>query len=100
MTDYMQLLRKAVDDHGQAEVARTIGYSASAVNQAIKGTYRGRLDKLLRRVAENYGNARVLCPVLGEITMRRCARERRKPACATSPLRARLYAACRECAVN
>ena len=56
MTDNMDLLRKAVDADGQAAVARRLRYSPSAINQALKGTYAGSLDNLLRRVAETYGH--------------------------------------------
>ena len=97
MTDNMALLRKAVAADGQAAVARRIGYSPSAVNQALKGSYGGSLDNLLARVAEVFGSDTVCCPVMGEISLRRCAEERRKPFAATSPLRARLFRACREC---
>jgi hypothetical protein len=97
MTENMALLRKAVESDGQAAVARKLGYSPSAVNQALKGTYGGSLDNLMRRVAETYGHGTVQCPVMGEISLRRCAEERRKPFGATSPQRVKLYVACRRC---
>ena len=97
MTDSMVLLRKAVEESGQAAVARRLNYSPSAINQALKGTYGGSLDNLLQRVAETYGDGTVHCPVMGEIPLRRCAEERQKPFSATSPQRAKLYLACRDC---
>lgn len=97
MTDAMALLQKAVESDGQAAVARQLGYSPSAVNQALKGTYGGSLDNLLQRVAETFGHETVHCPVMGEIPLRRCAEERRKPFSVTSPQRVKLYVACRRC---
>jgi len=97
MNDPMILLRQAVASEGQAAVARQLGYSPSAVNQALKGTYRGSLDNLLQRVAETYGNGTVDCPVMGEISLKRCALERRKPFSVSSPQRVKLYVACRRC---
>lgn len=100
MSEPMTLLQTAVTAHGQAAVAREIGYSPSAVNQVLKGTYGGSLDNLLRRVAERYGTGFVMCPLLGQISLRRCADERRRPFGATNPLRVRLYAACKWCKEN
>ena len=96
----MDLLRHAVKANGQAAVARALGYSPSAINQALKGTYGGRLDNLLQKVAEVYGDYPVTCPVLGEISIARCAAERRKPYGASNPLRTRLWKACRSCTAH
>ena len=97
MNDPMTLLRQAVDAHGQAGVARKLGYSPSAVNQVLRGTYRGGLDNFMRKVAETFGHGTVQCPVMGEISLKRCALERSKPFSTTSPQRVKLYVACRRC---
>lgn len=97
MTDNMALLRKAVESHGQAAVARRIGYSPSAISQALKGSYGSSMDRLLMRVAEVFSDGTVACPVMGEIPLRRCAEERRKPFGVSSPQRVRLWRACQEC---
>ncbi len=94
------LLQKVVQTSGQATVARAIGYSPSAVNQAIKKKYRGNIENLLQRVAEVYGTGTVPCPIMGEISIQRCAAERRKPFAASSPQRVRLYRACLQCDVH
>ena len=96
-TDPRVLLQKAVAAHGQAAVARALGYSASAVCQVLSGTYGGSLDNLLLRVAEVYGDGTVHCPVMGEVPLSRCAEERRKPFCASNPQRVRLWRACQGC---
>lgn len=97
MTDHMALLKEAVEAHGQSAVARQIGYSPSAVNQVLKGKYRGNPDGIMQRVAEVYGSGTVECPVLGEIPLSRCADERKKTFAPSSPVRAQLWRACREC---
>lgn len=95
--DSMALLREAVTGSSQAAVARELGYSPSAINQALKGRYGGSLDTLLERVREIYGSGNVKCPVMGEITLRRCGEERRKHFGVTNPQRVRLYQACQTC---
>lgn len=97
LVDRMGLLRSTVGELGQAETARRLGYSASALNQVLHGTYKGGVDAFLLRVEEVFGSTVVICPVLGEITLGRCADEKRRPFAATNPLRVRLWKACREC---
>lgn len=103
--DAMELLTRTVRQHndddgrgGQAIVARKIGYSAAAVNQALHGNYNGSLENLLARVVEVFGNQWVLCPVMGEVPLAICAGERRKPLAASSPQRVRLFTLCKRCA--
>lgn len=96
----LELLEKSVKAHGQSEVGRRIGYSASAVNQALHGKYKGSLENLLQRVVEVFGTGSVTCPVMGRITIQQCAAERKKPFAASNPQRVRLYRACRDCAVR
>lgn len=98
--DKTELLIQITNSLGQAAVARELGYSPSAINQALKGTYGGRLDNLLQKVAEVYGDDSVNCPVMGEISLRRCASERRKPFSASSPQRTRLWQACKQCDIH
>jgi hypothetical protein len=95
--DRMQLLIEAAKAHGQAAVARATGYSDSAVSQTLSGKYRGSIERLLQRVVEVYGSVTVRCPVMGTISIQRCAAERRKPFAASSPQRVKLFNACRRC---
>ncbi|NMC73982.1 MAG: helix-turn-helix transcriptional regulator [Geobacteraceae bacterium] len=96
-TDRMRLLREKCAELGQAEAARRLGYSPSAINQALKGGYQGSLDNLLTRVEEVFGSTTVMCPILGEIPLGKCADIRRRPFAATNPLRVQLYRQCRKC---
>lgn len=100
MNDRMSLLHQVVAANGQATVAKKIGYSVSAVNQALHDKYAGSLENLLKAVAEVYGTGTVECPIIGQITIQQCAAERRKPFGATNPQRARLWHACRQCTAH
>lgn len=95
----LDLLEKMVGIYGQSTVAKTIGYSPSAVNQALHGKYKGRVDALLQCVNDTYGVGTVVCPVMGEISIQRCADERKKPFAASSPQRVRLFIMCRKCMI-
>ena len=95
--DRMDLLRAKCKEFSQAEVGRRIGYSPSAINQAIHGNYQGDLTNLLTRVEEVFGQSTVPCPILGEITLGKCAENRKKPFAATNPIRVRLFRECQKC---
>jgi transcriptional regulator with XRE-family HTH domain len=96
-SDRLDLLRRVVDEHGQAEVARRIGRSTAAVNQVLHGKYNGNPERILELIAAEFGSETVQCPVMGEIALARCTEERNKPFRATNPQRRRLYLACRDC---
>ncbi len=96
-TDRMRLLREKCSELGQAEVARQLGYSPSAINQALKDGYGASLDNVLTRVEEIFGSTTVMCLVLGEISLRKCSENRKRPFAATNPLRVQLYRQCRKC---
>jgi hypothetical protein len=96
--DAMQLLKQQVAELGQAEVARRLGYrSGSIICQILKGDYKGAPDNVLKRVIEVFGGLTVICPVLGEIPLSRCADERKKPFSATSHQAVQLWKACQKC---
>lgn len=96
--DQMTLLLAMIATHGGATVARAIGYSDSAISQAKNGKYGGDLTNLLTKVEEVYGNTRFFCPVFGcEISLGRCADERRKLPRFTNPVARLLTATCPVC---
>jgi DNA-binding transcriptional regulator YdaS (Cro superfamily) len=95
----MVLLRNRCEKIGQSAVARELGYSPAAVNQALSGKYRSALTALLTRVEELYGATLVECPVVGEITLAKCSENRRRPFTAINPTLVRLYRECKECSV-
>jgi transcriptional regulator with XRE-family HTH domain len=95
--DRMDLLRAKCAELSQAEVARRLEYSASTVNQALKGSYQGDLSNLLTKVEEIFGQSTVNCPILGEIILGKCAEHRRRPFAATNPQRVALFQLCAKC---
>lgn len=95
--DRMELLRVKCAELTQAEVARRLEYSASAINQALRGNYQGDLTNLLTRVEEVFGQSTVNCPILGEITLGKCAENRKRPFAATNPTRVALFRTCPKC---
>jgi transcriptional regulator with XRE-family HTH domain len=95
--ELMRLLDKAVEEHGQAEVSRRIGYSSSAVSQVRNGKYLGDSAAVLRRVEEVFGSSTVICPVLGEIPLCRCANERSRVPRYTNPIARQLSKICPNC---
>jgi len=99
--ELLSMLQRAVDEAGsQSAVARRIGYSAAAVSQVLSGKYGGDMTTMLARVEEVYGSRTVRCPVLGEIVLSRCAAERHTLFSASSPVRVRLFSACKRCSNN
>lgn len=76
--NWLSILQEAVQAHGMATVADVLGYrSKSVVCEALKGTYKGNLERLTARVLEVYGQpSSVACPVLGEIAGDACAANR------------------------
>jgi len=95
--DRMELLRRVVAEHGQAEVARRIGKSDSAVCQVLSGKYQGSTENILQRVEEVFGQSTVVCPIVGEISLGKCAENRKRPFAATNPTRVALFRACPKC---
>ena len=99
-SEQLDLLRRVCAERSQSAVARAIGYSASTINQALKGTYKGDLGNVLLSVEAKFGASTLKCPVMGEITLGVCIEHRGLPFAATNPMRVRLYRACRVCPHN
>jgi len=95
--DLLLLLKEKCAANSQVAVARKLGYSPSAINQALKGSYQGDLTNLLTRVEEVYGSTTVQCPLQGEITLGKCAANRALPFITVNPARVELWSTCREC---
>lgn len=95
--EWIIVLAEACDQSSQAAVARRLGVSGAQINQALHNTYAGRLDRLEQRVRGTLMNECVTCPVLGEITRRRCIDEQGRPYAATNALRVELRRACKTC---
>ena len=98
--EWVITLANACDRSSQAAVARQLGVSGAMINQALRNTYTGRMDKLEQRVRGELMNERVNCPVLGDITKRRCIDEQSREYAATNALRVELRRACPRCEHN
>ncbi|HPP07199.1 MAG TPA: hypothetical protein PLW88_07485 [Syntrophorhabdaceae bacterium] len=91
------LLQQMVEKLGLSHVADAIGYNKTAVCHVLKGTYRGKPDKILKAVENKFSQQPVECPVLGRIALARCVEERNKPFAPVNPLRVRLIKTCKSC---
>lgn len=98
--DALNALRKLCVSTSQAVVARRLGVSDAAISGALKGRYIGNVERLAERVRGELLNAKVICPVLGEITTRICQDEREKPFHTANPQRIRIWRACQTCPNN
>lgn len=92
--DWLTALAEECDRASQRAVAQRIGYSAGAVNQVLAAKYKAPTDNIEQAVRGAYLAAVVDCPVLGELAADRCL-ELQKAPWLSSPLRIRLFKACR-----
>ncbi len=93
----LALLQQMVEKLGLQNVADAIGYKKSAVCHVLRGTYRGKPDRILIAVRNKFSQQPVECPVLGKIPLARCVEERNRPFVPTNPLRVILVKACKVC---
>lgn len=95
MSSWVEALRAECARTSQARTARRLGISASTVNQVLNGTYKADAARIEERIRGELMNERVLCPVMGEISKRKCVDVQALPFAATNPQRVALYKACR-----
>jgi hypothetical protein len=97
--EWVLALAEECDRTSQGRAASRLGIkSASIVNQALQNKYAGRMDRLEERVRGELMNKVLACPVLGEISARRCLDEQARPFTSSNALRLRLNRACATCA--
>lgn len=92
--EYVLVLAERCDSTSQAQVAIKLGYSNTAVNQVLRKKYTGSYEAMERAVGGAFQNAKVNCPVLGEIAMRACLENQRKPYSSINSTHVRLYRNC------
>jgi DNA-binding transcriptional regulator YdaS (Cro superfamily) len=95
--EWIIVLAEVCDRAGQTAIAKKLGVSSTVISQALSNTYPSPLASLERRVRGELMNETVPCPVLAEITKRRCMDEQSKPYAATNALRVELRRACPRC---
>jgi hypothetical protein len=97
--EWVVILAEACDARAssQSAVAARLGISGAAVNQVLANSYIGRLDKIEARVRGSLMGQTVACPVLGEISKRKCLESQSPTRGATNELRVELRRACPRC---
>ena len=95
--DWLSALREACAASTQAALARRLGVSATMVNQALKGTYKGDLSRLKALVEADLLAHTVDCPAIGEMPKKNCLEHqaRQRPFATVNAYYAKLYRACR-----
>ncbi len=99
-SDRLEMARKAVEDHGQSEVARRIGRSPSALSQVLSGKYGGNPEIILELIEAEFSATTILCPVMGEVHLSDCLEARRRaemPFFPSSSQAAELHRLCPHC---
>ncbi|MFH1028855.1 MAG: hypothetical protein V1791_12705 [Pseudomonadota bacterium] len=84
---------------GAARVAEELGCTDSLISQLRTGTYPSPARKY-RQIVEKYGQETVNCPVVGEMPLERCSRERERPWSSANPTRRAFSQACPACKVK
>lgn len=95
MSAWIEALQSECARTSQARAARRLGVSASMVNQVLSGAYKADTARIEQLVRGELMNETVLCPVMGEISRRKCVDAQARPFAATNRLRVALYKACR-----
>lgn len=96
LPDWVRFLAEQCDATNQKIVAARICYSPALVNRVLGNKYsEGDLSAVEQAVKGAYLNAKVDCPVLGELAAHVCLEKQRQPYAATNAIRVRLYRECR-----
>jgi len=96
MPHWLIVLRDAVEASSLAEVGRRVGYSKTTLSQVLSGKYPGDTAAVEQAVCGALMNQRVACPAIGaEIPAHVCQEHQRAKPNTSSPMRIRLYRACR-----
>ncbi len=98
--ELLPLFKAKCEEIGQAAVARQIGKSDAAISQLFNDKYPSPPEPLLRRFEEEFCQSTLICPEMGEITLKRCSSERVTPFSASSARRIRMHNACKACGGN
>jgi hypothetical protein len=97
---WLELLEQKVAELGRRKVEAALGISKTTMSQVLNRKYPGNLENIAAKVTEAYSSDKVTCPVLGSVTVQRCATEQSKPFAATNPQRVKLWKACQTCPLN
>lgn len=96
--EWIIVLAEYCDRAGQSATAKKLGRSSTIISQALSNTYPSPLTELEQRVRGELMGQKLACPVLGEITKRRCVDEQGKNAVSPrNAVRVELRRACPRC---
>ncbi len=96
--DWVEALALACDEAAsQGRVAKRLGKSSTTINQVLAKKYPAKLNDFAARVRGEFMRATVMCPVLREISTRRCQDEQTRPFSTSSRLAAELSRECLKC---
>lgn len=97
MPDWVRILAMASDSTSHGTVSKQIGYSKAVISTAIKGTYPGDLKKLQTAVNANLMDAKVDCPIVGNIPLASCLKNQVPPQRYTNREQVKFVQSCPSC---
>mgnify|MGYP000067739747 CR=1 FL=1 len=93
---WQEALRNAASTHSLSQLGALLGYSKTTLSQVLNEKYPGDLAGVEAAVRCHLMNETVVCPVIGaEIPATVCEQHQNAKPSTSSPMRMRLYAACR-----
>jgi len=95
MTSWLEILRAECSRTSQHRTAQRLGVSGSMINQVLKGVYKGNTGRLEALVRGELLKETLSCPVLGDISKKRCLDEQGRPFAPTNPMRISVFKCCR-----
>jgi hypothetical protein len=98
--DWVREIANTCDQTNQSAVAKRLGVSGAMISNVLRNCYPGDMAKIEDKTRAVLMAETVICPVMGEISRKRCLDEQSKNHRGTSALRTRLYHACRNGCTN
>lgn len=94
---WLDALRSACAQRSQSAVARQLGVSTGMISQALKGLYKGDVDRLRTLVEGVLQTQTVACPVLDNLPKNKCLEYQARDPKLTfgNPVILQFYRACR-----
>ncbi len=93
-------MARECEKSSQMKVAKSIGRSASLINQVLKNKYLGNLSDVQSRFERANKDQKIKCPILNQISGEKCLSQQAKPYDPSNHFAVRLFRACRRCPQN
>ena len=95
---WKEALRSAKERQSLSQLGALLGYSKTTISQVLNDKYPGDLAGVEQAVRRHLMKDTVHCPVIGaEIPVTTCEQHQKAKPSTSSPMRMRLYQACRSC---